>query len=246
MNWFAFETLPIYVLDRFKAKSLSPPKDVSGANPQAFSEVVPITYEQTEHARRKREYLSAIEYPRSKIFVALRDGTLTATGRQLKGADVGHALEALKERNINISDIEVTAIPPAFWSLQLIDFRTSTASKGNVHYYDVSCPTHEMLSIFKVDETEVRGVYRMGDFLMWAPDDSVEINPRPTRGRPSFNWEQFHVEVAAMVESGELPAKKEAAIAHFQSWFDAKMGFRPSRAAIGEKLKPYYDRFLRK
>jgi hypothetical protein len=39
--------------------------------------------------------------------------------------------------------------------------------------------------------------------------------------------------------------KKEAAIEHFRSWFEREFGIKASRSVIGEKLKPYYDKFLR-
>jgi hypothetical protein len=65
------------------------------------------------------------------------------------------------------------------------------------------------------------------------------------RGRPPYPWDAFHLEVAGLVRRDELPAKKEAAIEHFQAWFKRKLGIRPSRAAVGEKLKPYYDEFVK-
>ena len=47
-----------------------------------------------------------------------------------------------------------------------------------------------------------------------------------------------------MILRGDLPPKKEAAILHFQDWFQKVIKQRPSRATIGEKLKPYYERFI--
>jgi hypothetical protein len=65
------------------------------------------------------------------------------------------------------------------------------------------------------------------------------------RGRPPYHWEAFHLELAELIRRGDLPAKKEAAIQYFQDWLPRTLGIKPSRAAIGEKLKPYYDRFVR-
>jgi hypothetical protein len=42
-----------------------------------------------------------------------------------------------------------------------------------------------------------------------------------------------------------LPDKKEAAIEHFRDWFRREHGIPASRSVVGEKLKPYYDRFLK-
>jgi hypothetical protein len=42
-----------------------------------------------------------------------------------------------------------------------------------------------------------------------------------------------------------MPRKKEAAIEYFRTWFDREHNIRVSRSVVGEKLKPYYDRFLK-
>ena len=41
----------------------------------------------------KRQYLRAIEYPASRIYVSLRDGSLKAQGRQLRGPTIREALD---------------------------------------------------------------------------------------------------------------------------------------------------------
>jgi hypothetical protein len=85
----------------------------------------------------------------------------------------------------------------------------------------------------------------MGDTFV-VNDNVRQTNPpKVLRGRPSYPWERFHLEVSALLQRNELPAKKEAAIHYFQTWFDRELSIRPSRAAIGEKLTPYYDRFIR-
>jgi len=53
------------------------------------------------------------------------------------------------------------------------------------------------------------------------------------------------LEVAAVLQRGELPVKKEAGIEYFRSWFEREHGVKASRSAVGEKLKPYYDKFLK-
>jgi hypothetical protein len=58
-------------------------------------------------------------------------------------------------------------------------------------------------------------------------------------------WDQFHLEVAALAKVNALPRKKEAAIQHFEDWFREKLGLRVGRSSIGQKLTPYYDRFVR-
>ena len=53
------------------------------------------------------------------------------------------------------------------------------------------------------------------------------------------------MEVADLLHRNSMPDKKEAAIEYFQSWFEREHGIRPSRAAVGEKLKLYFDKFIK-
>ena len=53
------------------------------------------------------------------------------------------------------------------------------------------------------------------------------------------------MEVTDLLLRGAMPAKKESAIQHFQDWFEQTLSVRPGRTSIGERLKPYYDRFVK-
>ena len=89
------------------------------------------------------------------------------------------------------------------------------------------------------------GVERIGaNFVFDEVSEKPLLSMRP-RGRPAFSWDPFHLEVADLLKRGELPAKKEAAIQHLQDWFGRTLNQRPSRTSIGQKLKPYYDRFMK-
>jgi hypothetical protein len=188
----------------------------------------------------KPHYSRAIEYAVSRIFVALRSGQLASTGRLLPGRTLDEAREAMDRDNKGVLDFPETSVLPSFWRPGIY-FKASTAENGSSCYGHLACNTADVLAIFP-GERESFVVERIGD--------SVIINDaeqKPTmyrrRGRPAYPWEPFHVEVAALLQRGELPAKKEAAIQHFQTWFETTLGEKPSRAAIGEKLKLYYDRF---
>ena len=88
-------------------------------------------------------------------------------------------------------------------------------------------------------------VEQIGDTFVL--DETVKLVSKGTnRGRPSYPWERFYLEVAALLHQNSLPQKKEAAIQYFQTWFWDELRVRPSRAAIGEKLTPYYEKFMRR
>lgn len=103
--------------------------------------------------------------------------------------------------------------------------------------------TADVLSKFP-GEREAVTVERIGETIILNETASNQ-RPKTSRGRPSYPWDSFHVEVTAVLQKNELPNKKEAAIEYFQAWFERVLKIRPSRAAIGEKLTPYYARFVR-
>jgi hypothetical protein len=80
-------------------------------------------------------------------------------------------------------------------------------------------------------------------FILSEKPNLIRSNLR--RGRPPYPWDGFHLELAGLLHRNALPEKKEAAIEYFRNWFDREHGIKASRSVIGEKLKPYYDRFIR-
>lgn len=195
-----------------------------------------------QFAEWNRQYREVIEYPASQIFVALRKGELSAEGRLLPTLD----LQEAKKLDRDIWDIPRTKIPPEFWSLNGIDFESSAARNSNTHYCHISVVTEEMLSLFPGDRQFVGNVERVGDTLILANTAKAFAAPeRIRRGRPPYPWEAFHLEVAGLIRDNRMPTKKEAAIQYFQAWFSEKLKLQPSRAAIGEKLTPYYEKFVR-
>jgi hypothetical protein len=196
-------------------------------------------------ARRKAwksQYEQAVEYPASRIFVALKNGSLTAQGRLLPAIDLDKALEILDEHGNRICDLEPISIPATFWSLKGIKFEESWANNNAARYCHITCSTNEVLALFPGEREVVGGVERVGDTFVLG-DSAEQPITNSVRGRPPYPWDGFHVEVAAMVSNGTLPQKKEAAIHHFQEWFKREHGVHPSRAAVGDKLKRYYDKF---
>ena len=191
-------------------------------------------------------YERVVEYPKSQIFVALKGGHLQARGRRLPSVNLEESLDLLKDQERYVMGLPLTAIPASFWSLQGTDFTYSAAKSDTVHYCHIQFNTKEVLSYFPGEKREpVQSVERIGPSCYVVRDDGNRMPARVARGRPPYPWEGLHVQVAAMIKRGDLPIKKEAAIQHFQDWLEEKHGVKPSRAAVGEKLKPYYDHFIR-
>jgi len=190
----------------------------------------------------QRHYDRAVEYPASQIFVALRKGQLHASGRLLPSVVYDQAMASLKAEGRWAGELPLKEIPSSFWTLKGIHFESSSAQNDNEHYCHILVPSTDLLAAFPTEKQEVI-VERIGDTFVL--NESARNRPRASRGRPSYPWDRFHLEVAAVLLRNEFPGKKEALIQHFQSWFERELNIRPSRAAISEKLTPYYEKFVR-
>jgi hypothetical protein len=91
----------------------------------------------------------------------------------------------------------------------------------------------------------VDGVARMANDLVQPPDGDSRPAARAARGRPPLDWTTFHVEVARRIKEDTLPIKQEAGIAEMQEWCKARWHHDVGRSTVLQKLKPYYDAFLR-
>ena len=182
-----------------------------------------------------------IEYPASRIFVALRDGSLAASGKLLPAFDLDEAVAKLSEEGLDIFDIEPTPIPKTFWTLQGIDFKNNTAQNGRANYCYITLATEDVLSVFPGERAQVSKVERVGDTFIVSEPTATPLARQLRRGRPSYAWEPFHIEVTSLLQQGALPKKKEAAIQLLQDWFERELNVRPSRAAISQKLTPYFE-----
>lgn len=243
-NWVAIledkPTLPVAHYDRFLARN-----DLDdGLREKLATEREAAIVHERDCEAWSRHYERAIEYPASRIFVALKGGLLRASGRLLPDPDIDVALSKLESEDRAIYDLPLADIPPAFWSLQGIDFNASAAENGANRYCHISCRMDDVLSVFPAEGEDVHGIRRVGDsFVLIEGTNVARSSSRP--GRPSYPWDAFHLEAASLLKRNEFPTKKEAAIEHFRSWFEREHGIKASRSVVGEKLKPYYDRFLR-
>jgi hypothetical protein len=221
----------------------------------ASGDLDPVRRERLQEKRKNAEeyqrdcnawrihYDRAIEYSASRIFVALKSGALQARGRLLPALGVEQAIAALRASGRDVYSLVPSVIPAAFWSLQGMDFNASAAKNESHHYCHVSFRTEDVFAVFPGEREEVSGVERIGDVFVLSK--KMPIKSRSHRGRPPYPWDAFHLELAGLILRDALPKKKEAAIQHFQSWFLTRHGVSASRSAVGEKLKPYYDRFMK-
>jgi hypothetical protein len=180
-----------------------------------------------------------------ELLLALRKGLIQAFGRRLPRVDRERTLRLFERLGTHTGDIEPTAISQALWVSNHVDWDECSLSSKADSYVWVHVLVEDTIKLFPpVSMLPTEKLLPLGDCYAIA-DALVSSLPKGhsgTRGRPSLPWEGFYVEVARMYRDGQMPQKKEAAIQHFQTWFEKELGIEASRSAVGQKLKPFFDK----
>lgn len=206
-----------------------------------------------EEAEAVKQWLpfitSAMELPATELFLKLRRGEIEALGKLLPPrVEIIDFLENQNSYSLGkFDDLVDSAISHDFWTMPGIDWLSNAVTAHGNCYCDVSMSVEALMSQFPGERTPVDAAEFVGGLLlvMEPSADKVRQLPKRTPGRPpAFAWEAFHVEVADLIKSGQMPQKKEAAIQLMVSWFENTQQQKPSRSAVSEKLTPYYRRFF--
>ena len=179
----------------------------------------------------------------AEIFLAFRNGTLRAFGTSLAGG------QSWDEANLDeLDSAPVVEIPPGAWISDGIDWKASALKTRDSHFIWVHVLTADMTIVFPPTLLIKPGILQAigEDFAISTSDLSGHASKPSRRGRPPLPWDQFHVEVARLFCDGQMPEKKEAAIAMLQDWFEKSTGRKAGRTAVGDKLKPYFDKLVQK
>jgi hypothetical protein len=186
-----------------------------------------------------------LEYFKARIFVDLREGKIQGSAVEVPGNDGSEASEYIYAEDIPLSKQPIVQIPPEIWIASNIDWENSALVANSSVFHRVHFLTEAMIAAYPIPSSTVIGkVVLVGDlYILDAPDDA-ELTMPSRRGRPPLPWDRFHLEAAALVKADTLPRKKEAAIHQFAEWFRHEFGISVGRSSIGQKLTPYYDRFV--
>jgi len=193
-----------------------------------------------------REFKSFLDLHAAKLFIALREGKLTAIGKKLPYDTIAEAVERLDATEWAGFKLEWEPIPANYWALDRTKWLESTADGHGVCYCLILVEVDDLLSAFPAPAGTIANVLRLGDTLVM--EDQPHTHPQASRrmgGRPAFNWEDFHVEMAKRARSGNLPQKQEALIADMQDWCRARWNRSVARSTLLQKIKPYYDALVR-
>jgi hypothetical protein len=188
---------------------------------------------------------SFLEYYKAKLFVELREDKIKASGIPVNGSDNGKLLASIAANNFELDINKSEIIDFNNWTMSRIDWENCILYCNEHAYCWVSFNVDDLLSTYGPPENlPASEVIKVGDLYVLNPADDIETASQTRRGRPALPWDQFHLEVAALVAAKALPDKKEAAIRHFEEWFVRHLGVQVGRSSIGTRLSPYYDRFV--
>jgi hypothetical protein len=215
---------------------------------KAFFEAEEFQYRLTEWEGKFDQFT---EQPRFALVQALLEERLGATGKMLPRATIEASFKLMDRETEGWSSaryVDREPIPPDFWSSAKIDWSDSLAeglTEGReVAYGLILIEVAQLLKEFPLPNGDVYGgVTKAGDYLVLTSDD--EIRGGAKQGRPSYNWDDFHVEMAKRVRQG-LPPKKDACIWEMEKWCEEKWKHSVGKSTLSQKIKPYYDEFVRK
>ncbi len=188
---------------------------------------------QAEWDKKYEEYIEVVE---SKLFVALKDGTLKAWGKP-----------APIEDDVFTTGDDHEEIPASFWRLNDIDWPQSASKNEKGHYHHIFVNTNQLFSLFPSPQAEeVKTVSLVAGQYVLSEEQPRKNLKNGKRGRPAMDWDSFHVQVSARLIKDGLPEKQEAFISDMQKWCLQNWGFEPGRSTILQKISPYYKKHVRK
>jgi hypothetical protein len=189
-----------------------------------------------------------VDRHRSRLFLALSDGRIEAKGRRLPKPTYRASVNHYKRSRWTPSNVDWEPIPPNFWNSRGIQWLQCAADGKGTAYGLILIRCDQLFACFPPQPEKADGIIRIGEVLAPSSQGKTRRPTGQTVGRPPYDWDSFHIEVARrlLMANGELPDKQEAFIAEMQNWCAKNWSKEPSRAAVFEKVKPYYDAFARK
>jgi hypothetical protein len=208
---------------------------------------------------------SYLDLHAARLFVALRQGGVVATGKRLPKRSLQQLLKQAavdesqtwpitntkpEKARIGAPDwycIDRDAIPKEFWISKEIDWRSCCASGADSAFALILIETSELFRAFPIPQMRnVKQVSQMGNGYVLFDDEGNAVSPAVVlKGRPAFDWDEFNIEMARRARDGTLPVKQEALIVDMQAWCRIRWGRDVARSTLLQKIKPYYDALMR-
>jgi hypothetical protein len=191
------------------------------------------------------------EQCRFELLQALHTERLGATGKKLPLPTIDGSFKFMDDLTESgkwapPKYVDREPIPADFWSSAEIawdeGFAEGSLKDRKIAYGLILVEVAQLFNLFPLPNGEAYGgVRKAGDYLVLTSDD--DIRGRAELGRPPYNWDEFHLEMAKRVGKG-LPEQKKVCISEMQEWFMDKSNKRVAESTLAQKIKPYYDEFV--
>lgn len=207
----------------------------------------------------------------AKLFVALRQGRVVASGKPISPQLLPLLLKQAEESEmfrkqsfrvrpvLTESEIDERARAPVwdriervpiakeFWTSNGINWKYSCAQNTATGFGLILVETEKLFQEFPIPKVgNLKQVSQIGDgYVLFDEAGNTVSPPVKSRGRPSLNWEEFGIEMARRLRDGGFPEKQEALIVEMQAWCKACWGVDVGRSTLLQKIKPYYEKLVR-
>lgn len=192
---------------------------------------------------RKRFSLEA-----AKLFSALKEGSLTATGFKIFGRNYREVRKTIVSNSLNFKTMKRVTIRPDEWSLEGMLWDDCTLQTELNLYCCIAIHRDKLLTKFPPKLVSASNGGFCDDLFIVSEDKNVEIINDDAKGgkpgRPTKNWDAFYIELTDRLIKGDLPKKQSAAAYEMRMWFKDELGEKVGLSTISEKLKPFYHRFM--
>lgn len=186
-----------------------------------------------------------LDAPKSKLFLALREGKLAAYGKRISKQIAESFPEPLSHEEWHKWTLEPwQVISPNHWRSSGIQWEMCRANGTIADFALVLVSTEQLITAFPPMAERAGDVVRVGDGYQFLGTTAISRSSS-RRGRPPYDWDAFHLEMAKRCKNGDLPTKQEALIAEMQAWCLAAWGSSVGRSTLLEKIRPYYNAFVR-
>jgi hypothetical protein len=199
-----------------------------------------VTAARREEALEKYEVF--LDSFRLRLRSLLHEGRLTSRGKKL-GSEI--RIEEAAEIDVPVNSV-FEPISPDFWASANVAWRANCAQGRRKTYKFIQLATENLFKEFPLPKPEpALEILQLGDNFVLPEELTTKPLTLPPLGRPPLKWDEFHLEVAKVLKENKLPPKQEAFIGEMQAWCRIHWGQEVGRSTLLQKIKPYYDSFMR-
>lgn len=186
-----------------------------------------------------------LDVAKSRVFVALREGKISAKGYPVKYTEDREELYDNITENLYVEDDYQSArvpIPSKFWSSRKIDWNASSLSTEQTYFAAVTVKAEDVFKSFPINLQAKETMIKVGVHKVALIEANSDNHFRSKGGRPPKNWEEIAIHISEVISlQGGLPAKQDAFASEIADWYAKKFGQTIGLSTIKTPLKPYYS-----